>query len=133
MCIRDSDTTAQKIPAKETVVNFGVSFRHLNVTEKIENPVDEIIPNIKPINDPFSKSPKAIITIPIVAISIDNQTFVVIFSFKNKKPNNAVINGIEARQSKVIAAVVFVMDHINVIIATPRPVPPIIPEKPILK
>ena len=127
------DTIAQKSPAKETVVNLGVSFLHLNVTEKTENPIDEIIPNIKPINDPFSKSPKAIIIIPIVAISIDNQTFVVIFSFKNKKPNNAVINGIEARQSKVTAAVVFVMDHINVIMATPRPEPPITPDNPILK
>ena len=61
------------------------------------------------------------------------KTFVVNFSFKNKKPNKAVINGIEARQSKVTAAVVFVMEHINVIMATPRPLPPITPDKPILK
>ena len=39
------------------------------MTEKTENPIDDIIPNIKPNNDPFSKSPKAIITIPIVAIT----------------------------------------------------------------
>ena len=103
------------------------------MTEKTENPIDDIIPNIKPNNDPFSKSPKAIITIPIVAITIASQTFVVIISFKNKKPSNAVINGIEARQSKVTAAVVFVMDHINVIIAIPRPAPPMIPDQPIFK
>ena len=33
-----ADTTTQKTPAKETVVNFGVSFLHLKETEKIENP-----------------------------------------------------------------------------------------------
>ena len=48
-------------------------------------------------------------------------------------PSKAVINGIAARQSKVIAAVVLVMDHINVIIAVPKPIPPIIPDIPTLK
>ena len=56
-----------------------------------------------------------------------------IFSFKNKNPNKAVINGIAARHSKVIAAVVLVIDHINVIIAVPRPIPPIRPDIPTLK
>ena len=35
--------------------------------------------------------PKAIITIPIAAIIIANQTFNKIFSFKNKKPNLNII------------------------------------------
>ena len=97
---------AQKIPAKATVVNFGVSLRHLRLTEKIENPRAEIKPKTKPNNDPFSKSPIAIINIPIVAIAIAIQTFVEILSLRNKKPNKAVINGIADKQSKVIAAVV---------------------------
>ena len=125
--------TKQNKPATATVVNFGVSFRHLNVTEKTENPIDEIIPNIKPINDPFSKSPKAIIIIPTADTIIDIHTLIEMFSLRNKKPSNAVINGIAARQSKVIAAVVLVIDHINVIIAVPRPIPPIKPDIPTLK
>ena len=76
--------------------------------------------------------PKAIITIPIAAIIIANQTFNKIFSFKNKKPNKAEINGIAAKQSNVIAALVFVIDQIKVIIAIPSPEPPITPENPIL-
>ena len=95
---------AQKIPAKATVVNFGVSFLHLKDTENTENPRAEINPNIRPNNEPLSKSPIAIINIPIVAIIIATHTFVEIVSFKNKKPNNAVIKGIADRQSKVIAA-----------------------------
>ena len=73
------------------------------------------------------------ITIPIVAITIAIQTLNDIFSFKNKKPNNAVKKGIAAKQSKVTAALVFVIEYINVIMATPRPVPPMTPEIPILK
>ena len=50
------------------------------------------------------------IMIPTVAISIDIQTFREIFSFKNKKANNAVKKGIAAKHNKVIAAVVFVIE-----------------------
>ena len=42
------------------------------------------------------------------------------------------MNGIAARQRRVIAAVVFVIDQMNVIIAAAKPMPPIIPETPIL-
>ena len=70
---------------------------------------------------------------PIAAIIIESQTFIEIVSLKNKKPNKAVINGIAARHSNVIAALVFVIDQIKVIIATPSPIPPIMPEKPIFK
>ena len=128
-----ADTTAQKIPANATVVNFGVSFLHLKDTENIENPRAEISPNNKPNNEPLSKSPIAIINIPIVAIIIAIHTFVDIVSFKNKNPKSAVIKGIADKQSKVIAAVVLVIDQIKVIMAIPKPVPPITPEIPILK
>ena len=123
----------QKNPAYETVVNLGVSFLHLNDTEKIEKPIDEIIPKTKPIIEFCSVFPEAIIINPAVAMIIAIQTFNEIFSFKNKKPNNAVKKGIAARQSKVIAAVVLVIEYINVIIANPRPDPPIIPDNPMLK
>ena len=123
---------AQNMPANATVVNFGVSFFHLNETEKIEKPNAETKPNTKPIIELSLIFPKAIITIPIAAINIASQTFNKIFSLKNKKPNKAEINGIAAKQSNVIAALVFVIDQIKVIIAMPSPVPPIIPENPIL-
>ena len=100
----------QKKPAKATVVNLGVSFLHLNVTEKIEKPIDEVIPNINPTKEFFSSLPKAIMTIPIVAIRIEIQTFKEIFSFKNKNANNAVKKGIAAKQSNVTAALVLVIE-----------------------
>ena len=69
-----------------------------------------MIPKIKPIKEFFSVFPNAIITIPTVAIKIETQTFKEIFSFKNKNANNAVKKGIAARHSKVIAALVFVIE-----------------------
>ena len=80
----------QKKPAKATVVNFGVSFLHLRVTEKTEKPIEEVKPKTKPINDFSPVLPRAIIIIPTVAIIIDIQTLIEIFSRKNKKANNAV-------------------------------------------
>ena len=100
----------QKKPENATVVNLGVSFLHLKLTEKTEKPTEELIPKIKPNKEFFSVLSNAIIVIPTVAIKIDTQTLVDIFSFKNKKPNNAVKNGIAAKQSKVIAALVFVIE-----------------------
>ena len=100
----------QNKPATETVVNFGVSLLHLKETENIENPIEEVIPNIKPTMELFSVFPKAIIIIPIVAINIEIQTFKDIFSFKNKKARSAVKKGIAARHSKVIAADVLVIE-----------------------
>ena len=100
----------QNSPAIATVVNFGVSFLHLSVTEKIENPIDEVIPNIKPITEFFSVLPNAIIIIPIVARIIEIQTLMLILSFKNKNASNAVKKGIAAKHNKVIAAVVFVIE-----------------------
>ena len=126
-------TVKQKKPERATVVNFGVSFLHLKDTEKTEKPIEEVIPNIRPNKEFFSVFPKAIIIIPIVAIKIAIQTFNDILSFKNKKPRSAVKNGIAAKQSRVTAALVWVIEKINVIIAIPRPEPPISPETPILK
>ena len=120
----------QNKPAIATVVNLGVSFLHLKVTENIENPIDDVIPNINPITEFFSVFPIAIIIIPTDARIIEIQTFKEILSFKNKKASNAVKNGIAAKQSKVIAADVFVIEYIKEIIATPSPQPPINPDLP---
>ena len=76
--------TKQKNPAIATVVNFGVSFLHLNVTENTEKPIEDVSPKINHNKEFFSVFPKAIIIIPIVAIPIDTQTFSEIFSLRNK-------------------------------------------------
>ena len=102
--------TKQKKPAKATVVNLGVSFLHLRVTEKTEKPIEEVKPNTKPIKEFSPVFPSAIIIIPTVAIIIDIHTLREIFSFKNKNANNAVKKGIAAKQSKVTAALVFVIE-----------------------
>ena len=120
-------------PESATVVNLGVSFLHLSDTEKTEKPTDEVIPKTSPIKELFSLFSIAIIIIPMVAIIIAIQTLIEILSFKNRKPNNAVKNGIAARQSKVTAALVLVIENIKVIIATPSPMPPINPDTPIFK
>ena len=103
-------TEKQNKPAKATVVNFGVSFLHLKVTEKTEKPIEETIPKTKPNKEFFWVLPKAIIVIPIAAITIAIQTLTDIRSFKNIKPSNAVKKGIAAKQSKVTAALVLVIE-----------------------
>ncbi len=120
-------------PANATVVNFGVLFLHLKVTEKIEKPNAEARPKIRPNNVFFSTFPNAITTIPNVATKIDIHTVIEIFSFKNINPRRAVINGIAAKHNNVTAADVFEMDQIKVIIAVARPAPPSNPEIPIFK
>tara|TARA_Y100000591_G_C21514667_1_gene536374 strand:- start:99 stop:434 length:336 start_codon:yes stop_codon:yes gene_type:complete len=100
----------QKKPENATVVNLGVSVLHLSVTEKTEKPIVDVIPKTKPTTELLSELPNAIIIIPIVAIKIEIQTFNEIFSFKNKKARSAVKKGIAARQSKVIAAEVLVIE-----------------------
>ena len=44
----DNEITKQNRPPNATVVNFGVSFFHLNVTAKIAKPKDDIRPHIIP-------------------------------------------------------------------------------------
>ena len=100
----------QNNPATATVVNLGVSFLHLKVTEKIEKPTEDAIPKRNPMIEFFSVFPTAIITIPTVAITIDTHTFNEIFSFKNTYAKIAVKNGIAAKHNKVIAALVFVIE-----------------------
>ena len=121
----------QKKPAKAVVVNLGVSLRHLKVTENTAKPKEEVIPKTNPINDVSVLLPIAIIPIPTVAIRIDIQTFNEILSFKNKKANKAVKKGIAAKHKRVIAALVFVIEYINEIIAMPKPTPPKRPDLPI--
>ena len=126
------EKTTQKNPAKATVVNLGVSFLHLKDTEKTEKPIEAVRPNTNPIKDFSLVLPRAIISIPAVAMKIEIQTFKEIFSFKNKKANNAVKKGIAAKHSNVTAALVLVIEYIKVIIATPKPDPPMTPDKPCL-
>ena len=100
----------QKNPANATVVNLGVSFRHLKVTEKIENPTEEVIPKIKPTKEFSPAFPKAMIIIPMVATIIEIQTLNEICSFRNINAKSAVKKGIAAKHKRVIAAVVFVIE-----------------------
>ena len=126
------DTIAHNKPAIATVVNFGVSLLHLKDTENTEKPSAEVSPKNKPNNVPDEKLPIAMTIIPNDANIIATHTLKEIFSCKNKKPKKAVINGIAARHNKVTAAEVFVIDQIKLIIAIPKPVPPIKPDQPIL-
>ena len=73
------------------------------------------------------------IIIPIVAITIDIQTFTEICSFKKINAKSAVKKGIAAKHNNVIAAVVLVIEYIKEIMATPKPKPPKIPDLPIFK
>ena len=82
--ITSEANTKQNKPATATVVNLGVSFLHLSVTEKIENPIDEVSPNTKPNKEFFSVLPTAIMIIPTVAIKIETHTLIEIFSFKKR-------------------------------------------------
>ena len=91
------------------------------------------MPKINPTSEFFSVLPKAIKPMPIVAIIIEIHTLTEICSFKNKKASRAVKKGIAARHNKVIAADVFVIEYIKVIIAIPKPEPPMTPDLPILK
>ena len=121
------------IPATDTVVNFGVSFLHLKLTEKIANPKADNKPNPNPVKVPILVLLRAIITIPIAASIIENHVLIEIFSFKKIKPSSAAMNGIAANINRVTAAVVVVIDQIKLIIAHASPAPPSIPENPILK
>ena len=40
--------TKQNNPANATVVNFGVSFLHLSVTENTEKPIEDVSPKTNP-------------------------------------------------------------------------------------
>ena len=108
--IIDVAKTKQNNPANATVVNLGVSFLHLRVTEKTEKPIEEVIPKTNPTKEFTPEFPIAIIIIPIVAIKIAIQTFKEICSFKKINAKRAVKKGIAAKHNKVIAAEVFVIE-----------------------
>ena len=127
------ETIAHVIPAIATVVNLGVSFFHLKLTENTANPQADNRPNNNPSNEVYILIPIAIMAIPMAAITIAIHTLKDTFSFKNKNPNNAVIKGMAAKHNNVTAAVVFVIDQMKVIIAVPSPIPPIKPDIPIFK
>ena len=127
------EITAHIKPAIDTVVNFGVCFLHRKDTENIAKPNEEANPKIRPIIEPEFLFPADIITIPTAARIIESQTLKEIFSFKNKKLNNAVMNGIAARHNNVFAADVFVIDQMKDIIAIASPNPPKIPDNPTFK
>tara|TARA_Y100000590_G_scaffold430480_1_gene544118 strand:+ start:432 stop:755 length:324 start_codon:yes stop_codon:yes gene_type:complete len=105
-----AEIIAQNIPAIATVVNLGVSFLHLNVIEKTEKPIEDIIPKIRPKIVFFPVLSMAITKIPIAARIIAAHTFTEIVSFKNIKPNKAVMKGIAARHKRVTAAEVLVIE-----------------------
>ena len=113
MCSKKSiipEKTQQNNPAIATVVNFGVSLRHLSVIEKTAKPTDERSPKIKPKKVFLPVLSIAIIKIPTAAIDIETQTFTEIVSFRNIKPNKAVIKGMAARHNNVTAAEVLVIE-----------------------
>ena len=101
--ITEAAKTKQNKPAIATVVNLGVSFLHLKVTENIEKPIEDVIPKINPTIEFFSSFPTAIITIPIVAINIEIHTFRLIFSFKKRNASKAVKKGIAAKHNKAVS------------------------------
>ena len=74
-----AEMKAHKKPAKDTVVNFGVSLLHLKDTEKIANPSDENKPKNNPEMEPVFWFPNAIIKIPIDATLIEIHTLKEIF------------------------------------------------------
>ena len=76
----------QNNPATATVVNLGVSFLHLKVTEKTEKPIEDVIPKINPIKEFFSVFPTAIIIIPIVAIKLIPRHLMIFFLLKINMP-----------------------------------------------
>jgi len=122
----------QNNPPNDTVVNFGVSFFHLNVTAKIAKPTDDISPHIIPKKSLKSVLLYVIKIIPMDAMIIEIQVVVETLSLRKMYARIAVINGITANIKSVFAAVVLVNDQIKPIAAKAIPKPPKHPDKPIL-
>ena len=120
------------MPPKDTVVSFGTFFLHLRETVNPAKADDEINPLNKPNNVPVSLLSKDIKIIPTDAIIIAISVLFEIFSFKKIYASKAAIKGIAPNIIKVTAAVVVVIENTKVMLAIPRHVPPITPEKPIL-
>ena len=127
-----SETLAAIIPPNDTVVSFGTFFLQRRETVNPAKAEDEINPLIKPNSVPVSLLSKDIKIIPEAAIIMANNVLFEIFSFKKIYASKAAIKGIAPNIIKVTAAVVVVIENTNEILAIPRHVPPIKPEKPIL-
>jgi len=126
------ETMEQKIPAMATVVNFGVFFFHLRETVNPAKPNDEINPLTKPNTVPVSLLSNDINITPAAAIVMAMNVVFEIFSFKKTYAKIAAMKGIAASIKRVTAAEVAVIENIKVILAVPRLMPPISPDKPIL-
>ena len=72
----------QNNPATATVVNLGVSFLHLKVTEKTEKPTEEVIPKINP-------------TKPIVGGTVESH------KKPKAKPKKIAINGLGGKNINI--------------------------------
>ena len=126
------ETMEQKIPAMATVVNFGVFFLHLRETVNPAKPNDEINPLTKPNTVPVSLLSNDINITPAAAIVMAINVVFEIFSFKKTYAKIAAMKGIAASIKRVTAVEVDVIESIKVILAVPRLMPPISPDKPIL-
>ena len=126
------DAEAAKIPAIATVVNFGVFFLHLRETVNPAKPNDESNPLTKPNTVPVSMLSNDINITPAAAIIMAMNVVFEIFSFKKTYAKIAAMKGIAASIKRVTAAEVAVIESIKVILAVPRLIPPISPDKPIL-
>ena len=126
-----NENKAQKIPAKTTVVNFGVSGRQRIVTVYNAKPKADRNPTSAPMAEPLIESLMIIIITPIKAKTIVIKVILLNVSFKIKYPTIAAINGIEANINNVTAADVKVIEKINPVNAEAKHKPPIIPEIPI--
>ncbi len=119
------------IPPNDTVVSFGTFFLHRRETVNPAKAEDEINPLIKPNSVPVSLLSKDIKIIPAAAIIIAINVLFEIFSFKKIYASKAAIKGIAPNIIMVTAAVVVVIENTKVILAIPRHIPPINPDKPI--
>ena len=122
---------AVKIPPVDIVVSFGIFFFHLRETVKPAKPNEDNRPLIKPNKVPLCLLSNDINIIPAAAIIKAIKVVLEIFSLKNMYAKIAAKKGIAANIIIVTAAVVVVIDSIKVILAIPRLIPPINPEKPI--
>jgi len=127
-----TEMQAAKIPPTDTVVSFGTFFLHLRETVNPAKPNEDNKPFIKPNNVPLCLLSNEINIIPAAATTIAIKVVVEIFSLKKIYAKIAAIKGIAANIIRVTAAVVVVIESTKVILAIPRLIPPINPEKPIL-
>ena len=126
------ETMTQKIAEMATVVNFGVFFLHLRETVNPAKPNDESNPLTKPNTVPVSLLSNDINITPVAAIIMAINVVFEIFSFKKTYAKIAAMKGIAASIKRVTAVEVDVIESIKVILAVPRLMPPISPDKPIL-